>query len=107
MSEPIQVILKQGGPAYSGLITFDGVILEVFGFATQGSRRFHIATIERVELSFKSGMLATPTFKVNGRIGGGLSEVQAVKPDEREQGELIALAEAVNTEAEKYEGITQ
>ncbi|HRV59849.1 MAG TPA: hypothetical protein P5138_04415 [Solirubrobacterales bacterium] len=93
---------SSGSSAHSGVIRFDGEVFEMFGFATDGSRRIHIATIQQLELSFKSGMLATPTISMSGRNGGMSGIIQAIKPDEAEAVDLTALVAEVNEAAARY-----
>jgi hypothetical protein len=75
-----------------GTISFDGQVLEVFGFGEQDSRRFHVGQIESIEVG--GGAPAGGRFVLDaGPAAVGLN--MAMKLSERDRAGLEALAEEV------------
>jgi hypothetical protein len=70
-----------------GLVTFDGRVLEFFGFGEQGSRRFHVSQIQRIELG--GSMLSLD-------VGpGGVGMKLAIRLDDAERAQLGELVDEV------------
>lgn len=64
-----------------GIVTFDGSVLELFGFGEQGSRRVHIGQIERIELG--RGLAGTQLNVDVARPGVGLKMAMRLADEER------------------------
>ena len=95
MSEWTELRLEHEQPALNGLITFDGEMVEAFGFNDVRSVRMPLALLEEATVSFKSGLLSQPAITFKGR-NGGLGYVQPIEvPDERRP-EIEAFVAAVN-----------
>jgi hypothetical protein len=101
LSEPIEVVLQHEQDVRAGMVTFDGRIVEFFGFRETDSARVHIRQIERVDLNLKGGMLSTPTLTLHGRFGS-LGYTQAIDPREEEKPQLEELAAAIEKAASRY-----
>ena len=101
MSEPIEVIVEAKADSQSGMITFDGTIVEFFGFRKVESTRVHVRQVKDVEVSFESGLLSTPMFSITGRHGS-LGCTQGIEPKEEIKPELENLAEAIRKAASRY-----
>jgi hypothetical protein len=101
LDKPIEIVLQHEQDVRAGMITFDGRIVEFFGFRETGSTRVHARQIARVELSLKSGMLSTPSLSLHGRFGS-LGYSQAIDPREEEKPQLEKLAAAIEKVASRY-----
>ena len=100
MSEWRELRLEHEQPAMDGLVTFDGDLVEAFGFNDIRSVRMPVSLLEEVTVSFKSGLIAQPNITFQGR-NGGLGFVQPIEvPDERRP-EIESFAEAVNAQIRK------
>ena len=64
-----------------GLVTFDGRVLELFGFGEQGSRRVHIRQIERIEVG--RGLAGTQLSVDVAPAGIGLKMAMRLSDEER------------------------
>jgi hypothetical protein len=101
LREPIEVILQHDQDVRAGMISFDGRIVEFFGFREADSARVHVRQVERVDLDLKGGMLSTPTLTLHGRLGS-LGYTQAIDPREEEEPQLEKLAAAIEKAASRY-----
>jgi hypothetical protein len=101
LEEPIEVVLRHEQDVRAGMITFDGRVVEFFGFRETDSSRVHARQIAEVELSFKGGMLSTPALTLHGRFGS-LGYTQAIDPREEEKPQLEKLAAAIERAAARY-----
>lgn len=59
-----------------GLVTFDGSVVELFGFGEQGSRRIHVRQIDAIDWS--NSMLSIGV----GPAGVGIKMMMRANPDE-------------------------
>jgi hypothetical protein len=57
----MELRLEHKQPALDGLLTFDGQVVEAFGFNDVRSVRMPVRLLEKVTVSFKSGLIAQPT----------------------------------------------
>jgi len=100
MTERIDVVLNNKEEHLSGVISFDGHVIEIFGFQNKEPERIHIRQVNSVELSFKSGMLSMPMLRILPHLGSwGLT--QGFEPDANERMELEKLAAAIEAAASK------
>lgn len=95
MSDWIEVRLEHKQATMDGLLTFDGEVVEIFGFNDVRSVRMPVRLIEEVTVSFKDGFIAQPSVTFQGRRGG-MGYVQAIEPPPEMQPELEHFAAAVN-----------
>lgn len=90
MSRPTVVILEHEQPAMSGVLTFDGEVFERFGFNTVHSARVPVYLMTGVEVSFESGLLKAPYFRVEGV--GGVGMMLGLDPKDSDKPALESLA---------------
>lgn len=95
MSRWLEVRLEHRLTTMDGLLTFDGEIVEVFGFNDVRSVRMPVRLIEEVTVSFKDGLIAQPNITFQGR-NGGMGYIQAIEPPPEQQPEIEHFAAAVN-----------
>lgn len=100
MSEWIEVRHEHKVPAMDGLFTFDGKVVEVFGFNDVHSVRLPVALIEGAEVSFDKGLIAQPSITFKGR-NGGMGYTKAIDPPDMLKPELESFAAAVSAAAAK------
>ncbi|HTU15474.1 MAG TPA: hypothetical protein VMF31_09765 [Solirubrobacterales bacterium] len=100
MSEWIEVRHEHKVPAMNGLFTFDGRVVEVFGFNDVHSVRLPVSLIEGAELSFDKGLISQPSITFRGR-GGGQGYTKAIDPPDELKPELESFAAAVTAAAVK------
>jgi len=98
MSERIDVVLDHAEAQWNGVVSFDGLVLEFFGFAKPEGFRIHVEQIESLELSLEEGRLRKPFLSVRGGRGP-LGRMQDMRPDEAEGQRLEGLVEAVRAAA--------
>jgi hypothetical protein len=87
--------LEHDQPAMDGVITFDGQVVESFGFNDVHSVRMPLALLEEVTVSFKSGLLAQPAITFQGR-NGALGYNRAIEPPDHQRPEIEAFVAEVN-----------
>ena len=95
MSGPRDLRLEHKQPAMDGLLTFDGEVVEAFGFNDVHSVRMPVRLLEEVTVSFKSGLLAQPAITFTG-TKGALGYNRAIEPPDEQQPEIEAFVAAVN-----------
>lgn len=95
MSDWTEVRLEHDQPALDGLLTFDGKVVEVFGFNDVHSVRIPVPLISEVTFSFKSGLLSQPVISFKGKRGA-MGYNRAIEPPDHQQPEIEAFAAAVN-----------
>ncbi len=96
----VEVVIRHKNANMAGVLSFDGRVLEAFGFTRESPVRFHVRLIESAELVMGRPM---PHLKVVGRSGGILGFVQMFDPSPSEQAELEVLAAALTEAAAGYE----
>jgi hypothetical protein len=95
MSDWMELRLEHKQPALDGLLTFDGQVVEAFGFNDVRSVRMPVRLLEKVTVSFKSGLIAQPNITFEGR-NGGLGFIQPIEVSDERRPEIEAFADAVN-----------
>ena len=95
MSVPRDLRLKHEQPAMDGLLTFDGELVEAFGFNDVHSVRMPVRLLEEASVSFKSGILAQPAITFKG-TNGALGYNRAIEPPQDQQPEIEDFVAAVN-----------
>lgn len=95
MSDLLELRLEHEQPALDGLITFDGRVVESFGFNDVRSVRLSVGLLEGVSVSFKSGMLAQPHINFQGGKGT-MGYNRAIEPPDEQQPEVENFVAAVN-----------
>jgi hypothetical protein len=95
MSEIRELRLEHEQPAMDGLITFDGQVVEAFGFNDVHSVRMPVGLLHEVKVSFKSGLLAQPAITFVGRKGA-LGYNRAIEPPDLQQPEIESFVAAIN-----------
>jgi hypothetical protein len=80
-----------------GIVTFDGRVLELFGFGEQGSRRIHLGQIERIELG--RGLTGTQLNVDVAPAGIGLKMAMRLSDEERSALEALIAEVRGATEA--------
>jgi hypothetical protein len=86
----IRVSLANENPAYAGVVSFDGQVVEAVGFADTMSQRLPIEIVDEVEL--EDSMLHVLSNPVKGDSYG--IELP-VKPSDEERAALQELADAI------------
>ncbi len=95
MSDWIELRLEHEQPGMNGLLTFDGKVVEAFGFNDVRSVRMPVRLLDEVTVSFKSGMLSQPAITFKGRDGApGYN--RAIEPSVEQQPEIESFVAAVN-----------
>ena len=95
MSETIEVLIEAEDDLQSCLVTFDGSVVEFFGYRQIQSTRVHVRQITEVEVTYKSGLLSTPMINLKARFGS-LGYTQPIAPkNEAVKPEIEKLAEAI------------
>ena len=80
-----------------GTISFDGQVLEIFGFGEEGSKRFHVGQIQSIEVG--AGGPVGDMFVVD--VGPAAMGVKmAMKLSDKDRAGLEALADEVRTAKE-------
>ena len=95
MNGPRDLRLEHKQPAMDGLLTFDGEVVEAFGFNDVHSVRMPVRLLEEVTVSFKSGLLAQPTITFMG-TKGALGYTRAIEPPDEQRPEIETFVAAVN-----------
>jgi hypothetical protein len=103
MSEWLEVRLESDQPTLDGLLTFDGEVVEVFGFNDVHSVRLPARLIEGASVSFKKGMLSQPSITFPGR-NGCMGYNQAIDPSDEIKPALEDFAATVNRAASRHGG---
>jgi len=103
MSDWIEVRLEHDQPTLDGLLTFDGEVVEVFGFNDVHSVRLPARLIEGAVLSLKKGLLSQPNITFPGR-GGCMGYTQAIDPPDEVKPALEDFASAVSRAASRHGG---
>ena len=93
-SETIEVVLQHEHPPSAGMLTFDGAVVEIFGFGLDRSVRLHIRQIAEVELNEEGGVFAAPCLRFEGRLGSD-GWTQVIDPAETDWAPLERFAAAV------------
>jgi hypothetical protein len=88
MSELIEVELDDG------VVSFDGRVIESFGFGEHEAKRIHIAKLEKVDLQAAGKRVF---LRMKSRRGGNINA--GGKADDAKRAELEALVEAVTAAA--------
>ncbi len=104
MSEWLELRLEHRQPTMDGVLTFDGRVVEIFGFNDVHSVRLPLALIEGADVSFKAGLLAQPTITFPGR-GGGLGYSRAIEPPEEQHAEIEEFCALVSAAARRNGGV--
>lgn len=86
----IRVNLANENVAYAGVITFDGEVLEILGFADTTSHRMPIELIDEVELSDREFNAFS-----NPAKGDSYGIQLAIKPSDEERVALQELADTI------------
>jgi hypothetical protein len=89
-----RVVLANENVSYAGVITFDGEVLEILGFADTASHRMPIELIDEVELSDREFNAFS-----NPEKGDSYGIQLAIKPNDEEMAALQELADAVQSAA--------
>lgn len=95
MSQWRELRLRHAQPPMDGLITFDGKVVEIFGFNDVHSIRMPVDLLTEVTVSFKSGLLSQPALTFKGGKGT-LGYNRAIEPPEEQQPEIENFVAAVN-----------
>ena len=103
MSESIAVRLEHRQPTMDGVLTFDGEVVEIFGFNDVHSVRLPLGLIEGAKVSFDKGLIAQPNITFPGR-GGGMGYTQAIEPPDEQRPELENFAARVTASAARTGG---
>ncbi len=103
MSDWIEVRLENSQPSLDGLLTFDGEVVEVFGFNDVRSVRLPARLIEGAEVSFDKGLLSQPKVTFPGR-NGCMGYTQAIDPSDELKPALEEFASAVTRAASRFGG---
>ena len=90
LTRPTVVILEHEQPAMAEVLTFDGETFERFGFNTIHSARLPVYLMTGVEVSFETGLLKAPYFRIDAAGGVGLS--LGLDPRDSDQAGLESLA---------------
>jgi len=90
----VRVVLANENPAYAGVLSFDGQVVEAVGFADTMSQRLPIEIVDEVEL--EDSMLHVLS---NPEKGDSYGIELPIKPSDDERADLEKLAEAVQSAA--------
>ena len=90
----VRVVLANENPAYAGVLSFDGQVVEAVGFADTMSERLPIEIVDEVEL--EDSMLHVLS---NPEKGDSYGIELPIKPSDDERADLEKLAEAVQSAA--------
>jgi hypothetical protein len=86
----VRVVLANANPAYAGVVSFDGEVVEAVGFADTMSQRLPIEIVDEVEL--EDSMLHVLS---NPEKGDSYGIELPIKPSDEERVALQGLADAV------------
>ena len=86
----VRVLLANENVAFAGVVSFDGEVLEILGFADTTSHRMPIELIDEVELSDREFNAFS-----NPENGDSYGIQLAIKPSDEERVALQELADAV------------
>ena len=86
----VKVVLANENPAYAGVLSFDGDVVEALGFADTTAYRMPIEVIDEVIL--EDGMFSVLS---NPAKGDSYGIQQPVKPSDDESTSLQELADAI------------
>jgi hypothetical protein len=86
----VRVVLANENVAYAGVVSFDGEVLEILGFADTTSHRMPIELIDEVELSDREFNAFS-----NPAKGDSYGIQLAIKPSDDEVQALRGLVDAV------------
>jgi hypothetical protein len=86
----VKVVLANENPAYAGVLSFDGDVVEALGFADTTAYRMPIEVIDEVIL--EDGMFSVLS---NPAKGDSYGIQQPVKPSDDESTSLQVLADAI------------
>ncbi len=86
----VKVVLANENPAYAGVLSFDGDVVEALGFADTTAYRMPIEVIDEVIL--EDGMFSVLS---NPAKGDSYGIQQPVKPSDDEGTSLQVLADAI------------
>ncbi len=89
-----RVVLANDNPAYAGVVSFDGEVIEAIGFADTMSQRLPIEIVDEVQL--EDSMLHVLS---NPAKGDSYGIELPIKPSDEERAALQELADAVETAA--------
>lgn len=103
MSGRVTVVLEHDQPAMEGVLTFDGEVVEIFGFNDVHSVRLPVALLEGAEASFDKGIIAQPKVEFPGRRGF-LGYTKAIDPPDEVKPEIESFVAAVDAAAQKAGG---
>jgi hypothetical protein len=96
MSETIRVSLAHENVGYAGVVTFDGEVLEILGFADTISHRMPIELIDEVELSDREFNAFS-----NPAKGDSYGIQLAIKPSDDDVVQVQSLVDAVQAAIDK------
>jgi len=95
----VRVVLANANPAYAGVVSFDGEVVEAVGFADTVGQRIPIEIVDEVQL--EDLLLHEPTTPEKGDSYG--IELP-IKPSDDE---MVAVQELADSIQEAVEGRTQ
>jgi hypothetical protein len=94
MSDRIRVRLVNENVSYAGVVTFDGEVVEILGFADTVSHRMPIELIDEVELNDREFNAFSNPVK-----GDSYGIQLAIKPSDEEKVALQELVDAIQSAA--------
>lgn len=95
MSDWRDLRLEHDQPAMDGLLTFDGSVVEIFGFNDVHSVRLPVRLLTEATVSFKGGMLSQPHINFQGEKGV-MGYNRAIDPPDLQQPEIESFVAEVN-----------
>jgi hypothetical protein len=90
----VRVVLANANPAYAGVVSFDGEVVETLGFADTMSARLPVEIIDEVQL--EDSMLHVLS---NPEKGDSYGIELPIKPNDEERVALQELADAIQAAA--------
>jgi hypothetical protein len=90
----VKVVLANENPAYAGVVSFEGEVVEALGFADTVGQRLPIEVIEEVEL--EDSMLHVLS---NPEKGDSYGIELPIKPSDEERAALQELADTIQSAA--------
>ena len=95
----VRVVLANANPAYAGVVSFDGEVVEAIGFADTVGQRIPIEIVDEVQL--EDSMLHVLS---NPEKGDSYGIELPIKPSDDE---MVAVQELADSIQEAVEGRTQ
>jgi hypothetical protein len=90
----VKVVLANENPAYAGVVSFEGEVVEALGFADTVGQRLPIEVIDEVEL--EDSMLHVLS---NPEKGDSYGIELPIKPSDEERAALQELADTIQSAA--------